>query len=334
MPDFYRLSSKRQTELFEKLAVKALKSWGLDQGAQLELIKHRENAVFKVTTAGNRYVARVHRWNYHSDEALRSELQWIEALSRSGIDTPEMVKTRQGEYFTTVEIDEVPEPRQLDLFRWINGLPVSELKDGKNELAMHRDIGELMARLHNQAADWTPPQGFIRHSWDAEGLLGDDPVWGRFWELSYLTAEQRENIHEARGLARQRLQDFGQDKDRFGLIHGDFLPENLLKDGETVRIIDFDDCGYGWHMFDIVTSLFYYTYQDNFESIRNAFIEGYRSRRELPEEQLETFDLFLLLRVMTSCGWVHTRPETETARQFSAMLAADLALKVEAFLGA
>ena len=46
--------------------------------------------------------------------------------------------------------------------------------------------------------------------------------------------------------------------DRYGLIHCDFLPENLLKDGKTLRIIDFDDCGYDWHLFDIATSMFAY----------------------------------------------------------------------------
>ena len=332
MRNFYQLPPELQTERFKKLAAEALKSWGLDQGAELELIKHRENAVFKVTADGDRYVVRVHRWGYHSDDELRSELQWVEALSRSGIDTPEVVKTRQGAFFTTVGIDAVPEPRQVALFRWVNGVPISDLTDKRDELTMHRRIGELMAGLHNQAAEWTPPHGFIRHSWDAEGLLGENPVWGRFWELSHLSDPQREKIHRARGLIRRRLQDFGQDKDRYGLIHCDFLPENLLKDGETVRIIDFDDCGYGWHMFDIVTSLFYATYEENFEAVKDAFVEGYRSRRKISDEQLKTFDLFLLLRVMTACGWVHTRPETETAQQFSALLAADLSIKVEAFL--
>ena len=332
MTDFYQLPPEEQADCFKKLAVKALDSWDMDPDAAPELIKHRENAVYKVTAAGRQYVLRIHRFGYHTDDALRSELQWMEALSQDGIPTPDIVRTRKGEPFTRVEVAVVPEPRQVDLFAWINGVPISEIEDRNDELSMHRQIGTLMARMHNQAGRWTPPMGFTRHSWDVEGLLGSQPVWGRFWEMSHFSHEQREKIHEARVIAEDFLKAFGQGPDRYGLIHCDFLPENMLKNGDEVRIIDFDDCGYGWHMFDIVTSLFNYTHLPNFESIKNAFMEGYRSQRNLSDELLTCFDFFLLLRVMTSCGWLHTRSETETARQFSAVLAEDLMVKVDSFL--
>ena len=332
MTNFYQLSPEQQSERFKKLATQALEAWEIGSSPQLKLISHRENAVFKVTTTSGKYVVRVHRFGYHTDDELRSELQWMEALSQSGIDTPEIIKSTEGGSFVTAQVEEVPEPRQVDLFRWINGVPISDLTDKDDELAMHRNIGELMARMHNHASEWTPLKGFTRHSWDIDGLLGENPVWGRFWEMSHFTEEQRQIIHQARGIAGKRLQEFGQGADRYGLIHCDFLPQNLLKDDDIVRVIDFDDCGYGWYMFDIVTSLYSYGYQPNFDSILSAFVEGYRSQRQLSDEQLQAFDFFLLLRIMTSCGWLHTRPETETARQYGEVMAKSLVAKVNEFL--
>jgi Ser/Thr protein kinase RdoA (MazF antagonist) len=332
MKDFYQQAPQQQAELLKKLAKKAIAAWGFGRDAELELIGHRENAVFKVTTAKGDYALRVHRHDYHSDDALRSELQWMAALLKSGIATPEIIKTRQGDPFTIVETEDVPEPRQVDLFGWINGVPISDLTDKKDELSMHCSIGELMARLHNHAGDWTPPKKFYRHSWDEEGLLGENPLWGRFWELKYFNKEQRDKILKARTIAMKQLKDFGRTDDRYGLIHCDFLPQNLLKDGGTVRIIDFDDCGYGWHMFDIATSLFFYTIEGNIEGIKKSFIQGYRSQRELSDEQLDCFDFFLLLRLMTACGWMHTRSETEQAQQFGAILADYLVTEVEQYL--
>jgi len=334
MGDFYRLTSEQQTGLLKKLAIKALVSWNLEKDAEVVLITHRENAVYKVMTPNGDYVLRVHRWGYHSDEALRSELLWMEALSQNGIETPELIKTRNGDSFCIVEVDEVPEPRQVDLSRWINGVPLSDLTDKNDELSMHRSIGELMARLHNHAVNWTEPENFTRHSWDGEGLLGDNPVWGKFWELGHFNKEQREKVHRVRKIAMGQLQDFGQGDDRYGLIHCDFLPQNLLKEGDIVRIIDFDDCGYGWHMFDIITNLFAYISNPDFTAIMNAFIDGYRCHRKLSDEQLKTFDLFLILRMMTSCGWVHTRSETETARQFGKLLADSLSAQIDEYLDA
>ena len=39
-----------------------------------------------------------------------------------------------------------------------------------------------MAAMHNQASAWQPPAGFKRHALDADGLMGEAPFWGPFWE--------------------------------------------------------------------------------------------------------------------------------------------------------
>ena len=44
-------------------------------------------------------------------------------------------------------------------------------------------LGSIMAKMHNHAEHWREPVGFTRHAWDVDGLTGDRPFWGRFWEL-------------------------------------------------------------------------------------------------------------------------------------------------------
>lgn len=59
------------------LGAEALSHWKLT-GAQLTLLKKRENAVFRVQTeGGERYALRIHRHGYHADAALVSELRWM-----------------------------------------------------------------------------------------------------------------------------------------------------------------------------------------------------------------------------------------------------------------
>ena len=55
--------------------------------------------------------------------------------------------------------------------------------------------------------------------------------------------------------SRQRLRRFGAGPDRFGLIHADMRLANLLVSGADLHVIDFDDCGFGWFIFDIGASL-------------------------------------------------------------------------------
>jgi Ser/Thr protein kinase RdoA (MazF antagonist) len=57
-----------------------------------------------------------------------------------------------------------------------------------------------------------------------------------------------------------------------------------------------------------------------FDAASKAVIDGYRSRRALSDKQLERLPLFFLARGLTYAGWVHTRPETQTARELTGML--------------
>ena len=87
MEAFDLLPVARQLELVHDLASAALPRWGLGD-AGLELLKHRENSVFKVTPgAGEPLVMRVHREHYHTDSQLSSELQWLESLRGVGVAT-------------------------------------------------------------------------------------------------------------------------------------------------------------------------------------------------------------------------------------------------------
>jgi Ser/Thr protein kinase RdoA (MazF antagonist) len=164
------------------------------------------------------------------------------------------------------------------------------------------------------------PEGFTRHAWDDAGLVGEQPFWGRFWELAALSEAERELLLRVRDRLRRELAALPKSRAIYGLIHADFAPENLLVDGDRVRLLDFDDAGFGWHLFEIATSLYFHIGQPYYEAIRTATIAGYRSERALPDEELALLPMFLAARGCTYLGWVHTRQETETARELTPML--------------
>jgi Ser/Thr protein kinase RdoA (MazF antagonist) len=156
--------------------------------------------------------------------------------------------------------------------------------------------------------------------WDADGLVGEDPVWGRFWEADGLSADDRALMMSFRQRAGRELSEFGTAPDRFGLIHCDFLAENMLVDGDRITLLDFDDAGYGWHLFDIATALAMATLREDFDALRNALFAGYRRHRQLPEEHLTRLPLFLALRASTYVAWVHTRSHTQFAKDLGAFI--------------
>lgn len=309
-----------QTSRLGGLASEALRHWAFPY-RELSLIKYRENAVFKVVTEdGEPFALRLHRPGYHDDAALRSELQWLEALAGVGVAVPRVIPTADGRRLVVAGEGEAA--CRADLIAWVDGRPMEELDDGGEVdltrlLAVYRRVGQVAAQLHNHATTWTLPQGFRRHAWDLDGLVGERPFWGRFWELASLTDEQRGLLHEARAWLQRGLAAYGQSPERYGLIHADLVVENVLVDDERVHLIDFDDAGFGWHLFELATVLYHIQDKPYFESAREALVAGYRELRALPDDELAHLPLFMVARGVTYLGWVQERQETATARELT-----------------
>ncbi len=99
------------------------------------------------------------------------------------------------------------------------------------------------------------------------------------------------------------LGEFGKATDRYGLSHGDFLPENIFVCADGIRLVDFDDAGDSWHMLDIATAVFDLLDTPAFEPCLGAFVRGYRECRELPDSHLEMLPAFVLARLLSYLGW-------------------------------
>ena len=322
-----------------ELARAALPRWNIS-AAGVTLLKLRENAVFRVDVpAGHTYVMRIHRHQYHSDAELESELKWLEALESAGIDVPQCIPAASGRLFETVSSSAVPGAWQVDLLAWVEGRAMgafwSSASDDLETLTGNfRRLGELAARVHNQSAAWRLPSGFTRHAWDADGLVGETPFWGRFRELAALTHDQRRLLEAAQGRVHSDLLRLGKDAATYSMIHGDLVPENVLVDGDSLRLIDFDDAGFGWHQFEIATALISHLGRPYFERVRDAVVEGYRKHRCFPDSAVEQLPLFFLARSLTYLSWAHTRSETELARTLTPSFVETGCSLAEAYLSA
>ena len=164
-----------------------------------------------------------------------------------------------------------------------------------------------MAKLHIASDAWTPPADFTRPAWDADGLIGEAPLWGRFWDNPTLAHGQKEILQTFRTKARVALAEGDHD---YGLIHADLLRENILVDGEALHLIDFDDGGPGFRLFELATTLFRIKDEPNFPELRNALIDGYQSVRPI---NITHLPLFIALRACTYVGWIVDRMEIPNA---------------------
>jgi len=330
--DFFDLPIDRQIELARQVALAALGRYALPEASGLELLKHRENSVFRVTNppTGERSVLRVHRTGYQTAVTIISEFQWMQALGAAGVRTPAVIPASDGALVVTARIDELPEPRLCDMLEWVEGQPPSE----DNLPESFRMLGELHARCHAQVSRWKLPDGFRRQSWDEAALLdGRHPIIAPAWDNWALNDEQRALVLDCREALRTRLAQWGKGPDRYGLIHADLMPENLIVAADGVRLIDFDDCGFGWYLYDPASALLFYHGQDFYPDLLSAWAAGYRSVRPLTDEEVNELPTFLLLRCFYGLGWLHTRRNSDAAQLFIEPLIALTTAIGEAFLG-
>jgi Ser/Thr protein kinase RdoA (MazF antagonist) len=305
---------------FMPAARAALTSFPIE-AADLALVSLAENVTFKVTDrAGGAYVLRLHRPGYHTLDELVSERAWIRGLAEAGVDVPSAVPARDGRDYVPVTIPATGEQRYAGMLHWTEGRLLSHVLAETSDQGVIEDyfaqLGGLTASMHNQASGWQPPPGFTRHALDADGLMGDAPHWGPFWEHRSLSAGERQLLLDARARMHEWLTRLSREPAVYSLIHADMHPGNILVDGDRLVVIDFDDAGFGWHPYDIAVVLTYWQSKPNAAAIERAFLAGYRATRPVSDETLAAIPMFRLIRWMASIGWFHQRPELEPSAVF------------------
>jgi Ser/Thr protein kinase RdoA (MazF antagonist) len=90
----------------------------------------------------------------------------------------------------------------------------------------------------------------------------------------------------------------------WGLIHADLHYENFLFHGGGARAIDFDDCGWGALLYDLAVPLSELEGRSNYESLRDALLEGYARRRALPNGYGHHLDALTILRRVQLITWI------------------------------
>jgi len=300
----------------DTIARDALPGYGIDPRAPLTLLNISENATYRVDdpATGRRTVLRVNRPGYHTREAIQSELAWIAAIRGDGVlHTPQVVPTTTGEAVGSGQHPD-GERRHTVMFEFVTGHepPEDRLVDDFVEL------GVITARLHQHAKQWSRPAGFTRLTWDYAGSIGPAGHWGRWQDGLGMGAAERAQLDRLDQRLCERLARFGSGPDRFGLIHADMRLANLLVDDGQVFVIDFDDCGFGWFMYDLGSSLSFIEHDPQVPALIDAWVNGYREVAPLSVAEEAELPTFVLLRRLLLVAWIGSHHDTELAREMGA----------------
>ena len=285
-------------------AGRAALAWGGAEGAP-RLIRARENRVFEVHLPAGRAALRLHRPGYQTAAAIASELSWVAALAAQGLPVAAPLPTTGGEMLA-----HLGDGTLASAVRWVAGDPIGQggsalVPGGPAALALHRELGALVAALHAASDRFVPGAGFSRPAWDAPGIAGEAPLWGRFWEHPALAPAEAARLAALRAPLHAAVERMAAHD--AGLIHADLLRENILRGPAGLALIDFDDSGFGPRLYDLGTALVQSAPAEDLEARADALLEGYGRTRPLPADARALVLAATLARACASVGWTMPR---------------------------
>jgi Ser/Thr protein kinase RdoA (MazF antagonist) len=314
------------------MVAQGLPCWNLSSATVISLLNLSENATFTLSDpiAGRDLVLRLHRVGYSSAEEIRSELAWINALRRDGVvETAVPVPGRNGEPVQTLPSPSGRPTRHAVAFE---RLPGKEPDPGIDAVRWFERLGEITARMHVHAKSWNLPAGFRRKRWDVDAMAGPNGYWGSWRAAIGLELSDIAVLEQALALIELRIERFGAGPDRFGLVHADLRLANLLVQGDHLRIIDFDDCGFSWFLYDFATAVSFIEHEPIVPDLLQAWICGYRRIAPLSAGDRAEIPTFVVLRRILLCAWLASHAEVPFARQFGAAYTRGAVTLAEQFL--
>jgi Ser/Thr protein kinase RdoA (MazF antagonist) len=270
------------------LADRIAERWEHDEDT-LRFVRSSANFVYRFRANGAEWFLRFADSCERTWGMIEGEIDLLEWLGRSGLTVSRPVRSKAGNLVETVDTS-------IGTFYAVAfaRLPGSHLTIGELDRQRFHDWGAALGGLHANLAEYSDRALMSRATWreqldQARVAIPSDKV--AVWhELDEIAAT---------------LEALPVDRERCGLIHGDFELDNLCWTDQTASapgILDFDDCSQHWYAADLafaLRDLFDNGADLSHESV-DAFIRGYRVHYPLDDKLMAALPLFSRLsRLLT-----------------------------------
>jgi Ser/Thr protein kinase RdoA (MazF antagonist) len=240
--------------------------------------------IYMIETDDQSYVLRVshHHWRKRTD--IEFELQFLEFLHHHQIPIAYPLRTKRNQLLR--EINAPEGKRYATLFTYAPGsIPIGDFDSQQSY-----QLGLILAQIHQLGNQFSCD--FLRPSLSLKYLLVDsfDAIapflHNRPRDYTYLktTIEQ----------ITEQLYHFPQDFPFWTICWGDPHSGNVhFTNNNQVTLFDFDQCGYGYRIFDIAKFWQASIRTGMTRKTRDAFLQGYQSLTTLSELELNHLQSFI-----------------------------------------
>lgn len=322
-------------EVFDSLALDALKKYGLENTCQARLLQISENITYLIEnkeSLAKEAVLRISRPGYHTLAELDAELEWLKEIKNyTPLVVADPIRGKNGFYVQVISSWMIDSTYACVMYEFLEGAAPDEEDQG--EIIKHfMTLGETTAYLHRQAKMWKYAGSLNRFTWDYESMIGEKGKWGSWQAAVDLTPEVRGLLERTSQVIKRRLSSYGMAKEKFGLIHADLRLANLLVEGEQIKVIDFDDCGFGWFMHDLAASVSFIETKPITPDLIAAWLEGYTQVERLRQEDISEVDTFVMQRRLQLLAWIASHFDSDPVQELSIGFTEGTAVLAERYL--
>lgn len=254
--------------------------------SDLERLDGFHNEVYLGRYNNKKIVVRVSKSKRRNINHVLSEMRFLDSLH-------EDVNRVKPFYISGRSVVEKGD-RVIAFFEYVEGPKWNELEHN-DEIIF--EAGRQLARIHKSSFECNIC--FMREDYKKHNDI-------HLFQKNYPDKEFEKEYNDVIDL----IESTTNNKDYF-LIHGDYLFSNIIYN-EGLTIIDFDDCEYGYYLYDIAVYMFYYLLGGNPNDMNiplnrerfKVFIKGYRSVRDIEHLDLEDLNPYFRLRQLKLMGTI------------------------------
>jgi Ser/Thr protein kinase RdoA (MazF antagonist) len=267
----------------EAIVSKILPHYKIDMPCSCQFWNRGLSDIYVVETASNQYILRISHHHWRTKSEIDFELELLDFLQQRQLPVAYPLKTTESKL--SIEINAPEGKRYAALFTYAPGcIALGDLNTKQSYL-----LGLTLAKLHQTAVEFSTYQQ--RQPLTLEYLLDNSLkeivpfLQHRTIDLSYLIQVITQ--------IKEQLQNFPTEAPFWTICWGDPHSGNahFTPQGE-VTLFDFDQCGYGWRIFDIAKFLQVSLRTGISKSVREAFLAGYQSISEISKTELTSLQAF------------------------------------------
>jgi Ser/Thr protein kinase RdoA (MazF antagonist) len=306
MKPYEQLTYRGKLHRLRQVACNALECYDL-RVQRLSLAGWYTNVMFRVdSNDGQRYMLRLSAPGWRTENDLRSEVAWLNALAIEPlIHAPQPQAAKDGEYLVCAKTLGVTELLCV-LMSWVPGKPLGKQLTEAN---LHK-MGVLFARMHNHGDMFEPPAGFSTRRMDRVLAREEEDVLFTPEHEQAFTPHNRAIFEQVRQRVEIAYAHRYGGSQRPIVIHHDLWHDNIhLYRGELFPL-DFEDTVWGFPVQDIAMAmqdLMMDVEPERYEPLLAAFRAGYEGLRPWPEEYESEMDTFRAGRMLWTAnhraGW-------------------------------